>query len=144
MKARALALLAFLSVSACRQPMAVDTSGAKFIPAAVAIDNLKELLPTALVVGCTVPKGIFQQDEVKSWKVDAEAVEFQVEKQPVFRMVFSEITKSTAERLFGGYQVRLFSPAQPDARKEHFFFNFRDEAPARRAVELIDALRVKR
>ena len=138
------AVLALLAASACRQPMAVDTSGAQFIPAPVAVENLQKLLPTALVVGCTMPKAIFQTEEVKGWKIDAEAIEFTAEKHAPFRIAFSKITETKADRLFGGYQARIFTPDQTDARKEHFYFNFRDEAPARRAVELIDALRVKK
>jgi hypothetical protein len=142
-RATVLVLLA-IAAPACRQPMAIDTSGAKFIPAPVAVDNLRKLLPEAMVVGCTAPKAIFRQEEIKEWKIDAEAIEFHVEKQSPFRVAFAEITETRAEKLFGGFQVRLFTPASADPKKEHYSFNFRDEPPARRAAELIDALRVKK
>lgn len=145
MMLRAIAILGALSAAACRgQPMDVDTSAAPFIPAPVAIDNLMKLLPTAGVVGCTAPKVLFGQAEIKEWKIDAQAIEFHVEKKGPFRIAFAEITMTRAERLFGGYKVALFTPGQPDARKEHYYFNFRDDAPARRVLELIDTLRTKK
>lgn len=130
--------------SACRQPVPVDTSQAQFIPVPVAVDNLRELLPTAEVVGCTVPKALFEQKEIKEWKVDATAVEFRVEGRAPFRVAYSEITSTQVDKILGGFQVRLFTAAQTDPKKHHFHFNFRDDVPARRAIELIDALRSKR
>jgi len=138
-------IVMFLALSAgCRQPVPVDTSQAQFIPVPVAVENLRELLLTAEVVGCTVPKAIFEQKEIKEWKVDAAAIEFQVEGRPPFRVGYPDITATRVDRILGGYQVRLFTAAQTDPKKDHVHFNLRDETRARRTIELIDALRLKR
>jgi len=138
-------LAAALAAGGCRQPVVVDTSGAQFIPAAVALENLRALLPTADVVGCTVPKAIHEREEVNEWRVDAEAIELRVTGKAPLRLVFSEITSTRLERLMNSWQVRVLTPAQPDPKKDHFHFIWwRSEESARRAIELIDALRVKR
>jgi len=145
MKRWAALLAAALAAGGCRQPVVIDTSGAQFIPTPVALENLRTLLPTADVVGCRAPKAIHEQAEVKEWKVDAEAIEFRVSGQAPLRLVFSEISSTRLERLMNSWQVRVFTPAQPDPKKDHFYFTWwRSEESARRAIELIDALRVKR
>ena len=144
MRLRPTLVLAVLAASACRQPVPVDTSGAQYIPAPVAVENLWDLLPKAQVVGCTVPKAIFEQEEIKEWKIDAGGLEFRVERRAPFHLAFPEIISTRVDRILGGFQLRVFTAAQTDARKEHFYFIFREEAPARRAIELIEALRSKR
>ncbi len=134
-----------LAAGGCRQAVEIDTSGAQFIPTPVALEHLRAVLPTADVVGCTVPKAIHEQAEVKEWKIDAAAIELWVTGKAPLRLVFSEITSTRLERLMNSWQVRVFTPVQPGPKKDHFYFTWwRSEESARRALELIDALRVKR
>lgn len=144
MRRIALVLLA-LAAPCCRQPMVVDTSGAEMIPAEVAVAKLRELLPTVDVVGCTVPRAIYTGAEVSVWKVDGKGVEFQAAGKEPLRLAYADITGARLDRLGGtDYQVRIFTPAQENPKKDHFHFNWKDEAKARRALELIEALRRKR
>jgi len=53
---RRLAPLLLLLAVACRQQLLVDTSEARFIPRDVALDGLKEVLPTADGVERTQPR----------------------------------------------------------------------------------------
>ena len=138
-------LLAALAAVSCRQPMTVDTSGAEMIPAEVAVTKLREVLPTADVLGCTVPRAIFTGAEVKEWKIDEKAVEFGAPPKGPFRFAYAEATSVRIERLGGSdYQVRIFTAAQANPKKEHFYFTWKDEAKAKRAYELIESLRRKK
>jgi hypothetical protein len=137
-------VLAAIAAASCRQPMAVDTSGAEMIPTDVAVTKLREVLPTADVLGCTVPRAIFEGKEVKEWKIDEKGVEFGAPPKS-YRFTFAEATSVRIERLGGSdYQVRIFTPAQPNPKKEHFYFTWKDEAKAKRAYELIESLRRKK
>lgn len=139
-----LVLTAFAAAS-CRQPMVVDTSGAEMIPAEVAVAKLGELLPTVNVVGCSVPRAIYNGTEIQEWKVDGKGVEFRAGGKDPLRFMYAEITSARLDRLGGSdFQLRIFTPAQENPKKDHFHFNWKDEATARRALELIEALRRKR
>ncbi len=142
---RRLAALALFAVASCRQPLVVDTSGAEMIPAEVAVAKLRELLPTADVLGCTLPRAIYRGGDVKEWKVDEKGVEFSVPVKEPFRFAFAEATSVRIDRLGGtDYQVRIFTAAQPNPKKEYLYFTWKDEAKARRAYELIESLRRKK
>ena len=144
MRRIALVLLA-LAPASCRQPMVVDTSGAELIPAEVAVARLGELLPTVNVVGCSVPRAIYNGTEIKEWKVDPKGVEFRAEGREPFRFAYAEITSARLDQLGGtDFQLRIFTAAQENPKKDHFHFNWKDEAKARRAFELIEALRRKK
>lgn len=135
------ALPLVLLVSACRQPVPVDTSSAKFIPRELAVQKLKELLPTADTLGSTVPKtSIWTRDEVKEWKVDDKGVEYVVPGKEPYRFTFAEITSTRLDRVTVYYQVRIFTPAQPNPKKDHFHFSWRSEESARTVMELLEAM----
>jgi hypothetical protein len=134
-----------VALAACRQPMVVDTSGAELIPAEVAVAKLRELLPAVDVVGCTVPRAIYTGAEIAAWKVDEKGVEFQPAGKEALRFAFADVTSARLDRLGGSdYQVRIFTPAQENRKKDHFHFNWKDEAKARRVYELVESLRRKR
>src|SRR5262245_12515610 len=125
------ASLVVLLAAACRQPVAVDTSSAKYIPRELAVQKLKELLPTADTLGSTVPKSvIWTRDEVKEWKVDDKGVEYGVPGKEPYKFTFAEITSTQMDRVTVYYQVRIFTPAQPNPKKDAFSFNFRSEENA--------------
>lgn len=136
-------MAALLLAVSCRLPIPVDTSQAKFIPREVALDELKGLLPTAERVGCSLPRGSFARTDVREWKIEDGGVEFKVEGREPFRFTFAEISSTRLDQLQLLYQVRVFAPAQPNVRKELFHFDWKEETPARRAIELLDALRHK-
>ncbi|MFN3486762.1 MAG: hypothetical protein ACK44W_14945, partial [Planctomycetota bacterium] len=52
-----------------RELVRVDTSEAADIPREVAVDKLRELLPTADQVVCTLPSERLRQSEIKEWTI---------------------------------------------------------------------------
>jgi len=135
------AALAGLLCAACRQPVAVDTSSAKFIPRELAVEKLKEFLPTADTLGCTVPKSsIWAREEVKEWKVDDKGVEYVVPGKETARFAYADITSTRLDRVTAYWQVRIFTPAQTNPKKDHFHFSWRSEQSAKTVVELFEAL----
>jgi hypothetical protein len=121
-QALAFALLAALG---CRQQMLVDTSESAFIPRDVALDGLKEVLLTA--------------DGAPPVDVDDEALELRPPGRVPLRVAFKDLSATRLDKVALYYQVRLFTPERPDILR----LNWTSEAPARRALELIDALRGK-
>ncbi len=141
---RGLAVLVLALAFACRQPMKADTSAARLIPREMAVEKLREVLPTAEVLGCTLPKGTFAAADIREWKVDDRGVEFRAAGRDPFRFAHADVTATRLDRLGAYCQVRVYTSAQPDPKKDHFHFNFRFEESARRALELLDALRPER
>lgn len=126
--------------AACRQPIVVDTSGSKFIPRDVAIERLKEVLATADTVGCTIPKQSLERTEIKEWKIDDLGLEARADGQVPIRVAFKDVTGTRLEQFNQVYLLRIFTPAQSNPRKDHVHFIWMSEKPARRALELLDAL----
>ena len=139
MKLLRLPVLLLLAAS-CRIPLAVDTSGSKFIPREIAIERLKEVLATADGASCTLPKISLARDEIREWKVDDLGLEALAAGKDPIRVAFKDVTGTGIDQLNTYYQLKIFTPAQPNPGKGHVRINWRLEAPARRALELIDAL----
>lgn len=112
--------LALLGLLACRQQLLVNTSESAYIPRDVALDGLKELLTTS--------------DGAPPIAVDDEGLGL-----PDRRIAFKDISATRLDKVALYYQVRVFTPERPDVLR----LNWTKEAPARRALELLDALRGK-
>ena len=132
-------ILPLLAVS-CRQPIPIDTSSAKLIPRDVAIDRLKEALATADLTACSAPRITLERAEIKEWKVDDLGLEARAEGKEPIRVAFKDVTATRLDKVNLFYQVRVFTEAQPNPKKDFVHFHWAAEAPARRALELLDAL----
>ena len=139
MRWRWTAVLVALASGSCVIP--VDTQGAEAIPTEVAVASLRELLPNAAYVSCTEPRESFLQSDVLAWTVNNEGVEFRTRREKSFRLLWSMSRGAELARVPLSYEVRVFMATPSDPRKSLFHFNWRDEASARRAVELFEALR---
>ena len=139
MRFRWTALLVALASGSCVIP--VDTKGAEAIPTEVAVAGLQELLPKAAYVSCTDPRVSFQQSEVLAWTVDQNGVEFRTRREEPFRLLWSGSRGAELARVPLSYEVRVFMATPTNPRQSLFHFNWKEEAPARRAVELFEALR---
>ena len=133
------ALLVALSAGSCVIP--VDSKGAEAIPTEMAVATLRDLLPTAIYVGCTDPRASFLQADVKDWSVDEKGVEFRTPREEPFRFLWSGSRGAELTRGPLSYEVRVFMVTPDNPRKVLFRFSWKEEAPARRAVELFEALR---
>ncbi len=133
-------LVLLLLAASCRIPLAVDTSGSKFIPREVAVERLKEVLATADAVVCLEPKRSLSRAEIREWKVDDLGFEALADGKEPIRVAFKDVTATAVDQLNTYYQLKIFTPAQPKAGKDYVRLNWRLEAPVRRALELIDAL----
>lgn len=132
-----------LLAASCRQQLQVDTTEAELIPRDVAVDTLKELLATADGAERSLPRGSLLQCEIQDWVIDDEGVEARADGKAPIRVDFKDVTEARLDKVALHYQVRLFTPAQPNPDKDYVRFHWTSEAPARRALELIDALRRK-
>lgn len=132
---------AAMLTASCKKPLEYDSSGAQFIPTDLAVGELKELLPTSVSVRCSEPKVTAVTSKVTGWVVEADHLEFEVEEQGRCRLEFADITKLGLNRLNIFYEVRVHTTYEAREWKEHFRFSWKEEAPARRAVELLEALR---
>jgi hypothetical protein len=145
MRIPAILLLALLAVvaPACKshKPVPVDTSEAGEIPREVAVQKLRELLPTAEYVYCTAPKETVKGSDVRSWIVQSSMFELDHGRGKRLSMAYSDIAAVNLELIGKLYTARLFSTANPD--KELFGFQWRQEDPAKRAVELLSSLKKK-
>jgi hypothetical protein len=130
----------FLLAVSCRHQLQIDTNEAKFIPRDVALDGLKELLATADVAECTQPKRCLRRDEIKEWVLDDDGLEARADGKPSIRVAFKDVTATRLDKVALYYQVRLFTPGQPNPKKDYVHFNWTSEGTARRTLELIDAL----
>ncbi|HEX7898876.1 MAG TPA: hypothetical protein VF950_14020 [Planctomycetota bacterium] len=139
MKLRWAPLLLLLAVS-CRKPIRVDTSASKLIPRDVAMDKLKAAMATSDAAAYTTPKRSLEKDAIKEWHVDDLGFEARAEGQPPIRVEFKDVTETRLERVALYYQIRIFTAAQTNSKKDFAHFNWAAEEPARRALELIDAL----
>jgi hypothetical protein len=139
MKLRWAPLLILLAVS-CRKPIRVDTSAAKLIPRDVAIERLKAAMATSDAAATTAPKRSLEKAAIQEWHVDDLGFEARAEGQAPIRVDFKDVTDTRLEKVNLYYQVRVFTAAQTNPKKDFAHFNWATEEPARRALELIDAL----
>jgi len=135
-KRTAALLLGLAAVAGCHQPIVVDTKAAQTIPAEIAVEGLRDLLPKAAFLGCGEPTISFMQDDIKSWKIDDKGIEFQPKGKDAYRMPYSSIKGSQLTKVILSYEVRLFV-----SERDFFRFNWREEQPSRRALEFFEALR---
>lgn len=128
-----------------RELVRVDTSEAADIPREVAVDKLRELLPTADQVVCTLPSERLRQSEIKEWTISGTSVQMRVARGEPFVLPYGEITELRLEKVGDGryWVVKVFTGIQKSPGKEHYQFVWRNEESARRAVELFEALRQK-
>jgi hypothetical protein len=142
---RALTLfLALAALLGCRQPIAVDTKSAKAIPAELAVEQLRELLPKAAFLGCGEPTISFMQDEITSWMIDDKGIEFRPKGKDPYRMSYSAIKGTQLNKVILSYEVRIFVGSPPNVERDFFRFNWRDEQQSREALEYFEALRQTR
>jgi hypothetical protein len=135
-----LAPLLLLLAASCRQQLLVDTREAELIPRDVALDGLKDLLATADAAERTRPRERLLQHEIREWVIDDAGIEARAEGREPIRVDFKAVTATRLDKVAMYYQVRVYTPAQPDPKKDYARFNWTSEAPARRALELFDAL----
>jgi len=132
--------LPLLLTASCRQPIVVDTSAAKLIPRDVAIDRLKDALASADMVVCSAPKNTLEKAEIKEWKVDDLGLEALAEGKEPIRVAFKDVTATRLDKFYLYFQLRIFTAAQANPKKDYVHFHFATEEKARRALELLDAL----
>ena len=139
MKLRWVPVLALMATS-CRQSLVVDTSSAALIPRDVAVERLKEVLATAETATCTEPKHVLDQADIKEWAVDDRGLEARAKGKASIGFAFKDVTATRLDKVNLFFQVRIFTPAQPNPKKDYVHFNFPTEDTGRRALELLDAL----
>lgn len=139
MRSRLAAVLLALGSASCVIP--VDTKGADSIPGEVAVSGLRDLLPKAAYIACTDPRASFLQSEIKGWTVDDKGIEFQTRREEPFRLLWSGSRGAELAKVPLSYEVRVFMSTAKNPRKDLFRFSWKEEEPARRAVELFEALR---
>jgi hypothetical protein len=147
MRVPALMVLALLAAAApackSRKAVTVDTSEAGDIPREVALQKLRELLPTAEYVYCTLPKHTLKASEIRSWSIRNDAIDIDFGKGKLLQLQYAELTSVTLELSGKYYTARVFTTIQPDKEKDQFGFQWRQEDPAKRAVELLSSLKKK-
>jgi len=142
---RATVLLAALAaLNSCRQPIEIDTRAAEGIPAKIAIEGLRDLLPKAAYLSCGEPRVEISQSEVTSWTVNDKGVELLTKTRGSFQLAFSAVRGTDLAKLPLSFELRVFAETPKEPRKDLFHFNWREQEPARRATELFEALREDR
>ena len=148
MRKIAVVLLCVVALGACRrrEERLVSKENAADIPREVALQKLKELLPTADSVACTSPKDSYKASEIKDWGVLPEGLRIAPlkEKDPAFKVAFADIILVRLDKVGKYFQVRLFAPPQTDAGKDLISFTWRTEEAPMRVVELIESLRLRK
>lgn len=144
-----LGLLGLLALGAAcrkREELKVGREDAGDIPREVALQKLRDLLPTAEYVACTAPKDGYKASEVKTWSVGTDVLRIVPlkEKDPVFAVAYADIRQVRLDRIGKTLQVRLFAPAQADPAKDLLCFTWKNEEAAKQVVELFEALRLKK
>lgn len=138
-------LLLAVAAPACktRTPVPVDTSEVTDIPREVAVQKLRELLPTAEYTYCTKPKDTLKPSEIRAWIIKSDGIEIDAGKTPAFLLFYRHITNVKLELVGRYYTARVFTTMQPDPEKDHFQFLWKDEATAKSVVELLLSLTTK-
>ncbi|HXF83508.1 MAG TPA: hypothetical protein VNN19_12230 [bacterium] len=138
---------ALLAAAGCRKRelVRVDTTEAKDIPREIAVDKLREVLPTAEQVICTLPSERLRPSEIKEWTISSASVQMRVSRGEPFVLPYGDITELRLEKVSDGryWVVKVFTSIQTNPGKEHYQFVWKNEESARRALELFEALRQK-
>jgi hypothetical protein len=134
-----MALPVALAAGSCLIP--IDTRGSAAIPTEVAVARLRELLPTAVYVGCTEPRVSFMKDDIQGWTVNEKGVEIRTRREEPFRLLWSDLRGAELMNVPLSYEVRVTMATPANPRKSLYRFSWKEEEPARRAVELLEALR---
>ena len=147
MSVRVLALLSLiLAAPACRthKPVPVDTAEAEELPREVILQKLGQLLPTAEYVYCSYPKTSVKPADIKAWNVRNDAIEIEFGKGKTLILPYADITEVKLELIGRSYYTaRVFTTVQTEKDKDHFEFQWKVEENAKRAVELLAALKKK-
>ena len=145
MRVPALMALVVLAAAApackSRKPVAVDTSEAGDIPREVAVQKLRELLPTMEYTYCSLPKDSLKPSEIRAWGVRSDMVEIDLGKAKPLQLVYKDITDVKLELVGKYYTARIYTRVQTDPEKDHFQFLWKQEGPAKSVVELLTALK---
>lgn len=143
MRVPALALLAVIAIAApackSRKQVPVDTSEAGEIPREVALQKLRELLPTAEYVYCTAPKETIKGTDIRMFNVQNSLLELDYGKGKKLSLSYSDIQAVDLEQIGKYFTARVMAASQPE--RELFGFQWRQEDPARRTVELLASLK---
>lgn len=142
MRWRGLAVWTVLAGASCTIP--VDTRGSAAIPTEIAVAQLRDLLPTAVYVGCTDPKVWYGKGAIQGWTLDLKGMEIRTSREEPFRLLWSDLRGLELVHVPLSYEVRVTMATPANPRKSLYRFNWDEEAPARRAVELLEALRSDR
>jgi hypothetical protein len=113
------------------------------IPREAALQKLRETLPTAEYTYCTLPKYNLKQTEIKGFTIRNEAFEIDHGRERKLVLSFADITAVRLEQIGKYYTVRIYTSVQTEKEKDHFGFQWRQEEPAKRAVELLLSLKSK-
>jgi hypothetical protein len=147
MRVTSLIALAFLALAApackSRKQVTVDTSEAGDIPREVALQKLRELLPTMDYTYCTLPKDSLKPSEIRAWSVRSDMIEIDLGKAKPLQLVYKDITDVKLELAGKFYTARVFTRVQTEPEKDHFQFLWRQENPAKSVVELLISLKSK-
>jgi hypothetical protein len=143
------ALLALLVLAAAapacksRKPVAVDTTEAGDIPREVALQKLRELLPTMDYTYCTLPKDSLKPSEIRAWSVRSDMIEIDLGKAKPLQLVYRDIMDVKLELVGKYYTARVYTTVQTEPEKDHFQFLWKNENPAKSVVELLTSLKSK-
>jgi hypothetical protein len=146
MRVRVLACLSLVLVApACRthKPVPVDTAEAEELPREVILQKLGQLLPTADYVSCSYPKTGVKPAEIKAWNVRSDAIEIEFGKGKTLVLPYADVTDVRLELVGRYYTARVFTTVQTEKDKDHFEFQWKVEESAKRAVEMLAALKKK-
>jgi len=134
-----LGVLVALALGSCAIP--VDREAAESIPTDLAVSKLAELLPKAAYVKSLDPWVSVDQSDIKAWSVTKDGFEFRSSRKEPFRLLWSFSRGTEVSKVPLRYEVRLYAMVPGNARKAVYHFYWKDEAEARRAAELFEALR---
>ena len=141
-------LLVAVLAPACRrtQQVEVDTSQAQDTPRELAIEKLREVIPTAYQFGLTDPKYRWKLTRIEKWVVDAKGFEAHPVDVQAYRLDYASILSTRLEEGTKYSDVRLVTRAGTEETPEAstYFTWRRDPDAARRALELFEALRGKK
>jgi hypothetical protein len=113
------------------------------IPREAALEKLRGTLPTAEYTYCTLPKHTIKQTEIHGFTIRNEGFEIDHGREKKLTLSYVDITAVKLELIGKYYTVRIYTTVQTEKDKDHFGFQWRQEEPAKRAVELLLSLKSK-
>ena len=141
-------LICALALGACRrrEERIVPKEHAADIPREVALQKLRELLPTAESAASTIPKESYKASEVRLWDVGADVLRIVPikPKDPTLSVTYANISQVRLDKVGRYFQVRIFAAPQADPSKDLLSFIWRTEEAPTRVVELLESLRLKK